>query len=119
VSEPGYERIISLEATPAEVWAALTEHEQLGAWFGGDLTLEPRPGGRVSLLGDDGERRHGTVEAIDPGRRLVFRWWEPGLATTASGTRVDLELVEVPDGGTRLTVREDTLRRARGTLARV
>lgn len=114
MGESGYERVVSLEATPDEVWAALTEHEQLGAWFGGDLTLEARPGGRVVLVGDDGERRHGTIEVIDPGRRLVFRWWEPGLATTASGTRVDLELAAGSAGGTDLTVREGTLRRAHG-----
>jgi len=114
-----YERVVNLDATPDEVWAALTEHDQLGAWFGGELTLEARSGGRVTLVGDDGERRHGTVELSDPAHRLVFRWWEPGPATTASGTRVDLVLAAEPSGGTRLTVREDALGHAREPLARV
>ncbi len=116
-SESSYERAVSLDAPPDEVWAALTEHDQLGAWFGGELSLEPRAGGRVVLVGNDGERRHGTVETAEPGRRLVFRWWETGSAPTASGTRVDLTLTEKSPGHTELTVREHALGAARALLA--
>ena len=99
------ERTVVLPAPPAEVWEAVAEPERLASWFGGHVELEARPGGRVVLTDDDGER-WGTVESFEPGRLLVLRLWErsPRLA----GTRVAFSL-DPDNGGTRLTVFESAI----------
>jgi uncharacterized protein YndB with AHSA1/START domain len=100
------ERTVLLPAPPGEVWAALTESDNLSRWFGGPVELEPRPGGRVTV--HEGHRiRRGLVEEIDPGRRLSFRWL-PDLGSIARRTRVEFVLQPKPEG-TLLTVTESPL----------
>ena len=98
------ERTVVLPAPPDDVWEAVAEPERLASWFGGHVELEGRPGGRVVLRDDDGER-WGTVESFEPGRLLVLRLWE--RSTRLSGTRVAFSL-DPDDGGTRLTVVESS-----------
>ena len=97
-----------LPASPEDVWPALTEAERLARWLGGRVELDARPGGRVVVADEDGER-WGTVEELRAGRTLVLRLWErsPGR----SGTRVEFTLDGVEDG-TRLTVVESRIRSA-------
>ena len=40
------EREVVLPASPAEVWPAVSQSEQISAWFGADAQLDLRPGGR-------------------------------------------------------------------------
>ena len=47
-------REIDLDATPADVWDALTRPELLEQWFEADVELDPRPGGAGCFLGPDG-----------------------------------------------------------------
>jgi uncharacterized protein YndB with AHSA1/START domain len=67
-------REVVLEATVADVWTALTDPEELSAWFGGDVTINPTVGGTAAFV-EDGVRRSAIVDAIDEGRRLALRWW--------------------------------------------
>ena len=53
------------------VWAHLTEPSQLPAWFGADSSIEPRQGGRVSLMG--GHIR-GVVTRWQPPTKLIYTW---------------------------------------------
>ena len=100
------ERSIVLPAPPDVVWEALLDEEQLASWFG-DLRLEPRFGGALTFIDDDGAERRGVVEHVDPGHRLAFRWWDGG-----AGSRVEL-FIDEADDGTRLTVVETGLDDAR------
>ena len=99
------ERTIVLPAAPDDVWPALAEADRLAGWLGGRVELDARPGGRVVVADEDGER-WGTVEEFQPGRALVLRLWErsPGL----SGTRLAFTLDGVEDG-TLLTVVESRI----------
>jgi uncharacterized protein YndB with AHSA1/START domain len=89
------EREIILETPPDEVWAALTEPEQLEQWFAPEVELVPETGGRAVFRWPNGEQREAVIEEVDPERRLVLRWLDDdGIVSieldgaTADGTRV-------------------------------
>lgn len=61
--------------SPERLWQAWTNPEELARWFAPEVELELRPGGRLRLgWPDQNDEAHGTVEIVDPPRRLVFRW---------------------------------------------
>jgi uncharacterized protein YndB with AHSA1/START domain len=101
------ERRIELAAPPAAVWEAVTDSRQLSAWFGADVDLELRAGGPARFRGHDGSHRHGLVEEVDEGRRLVFRWWPLGRAADGA-TRVEIT-IEPVGAGTVLAIVETPL----------
>jgi uncharacterized protein YndB with AHSA1/START domain len=104
------EREITVPAPPGEVWPALTRADELSAWFGADVALDARPGGRGVFRWPDGTERHAVVEEVEPGRRLSFRWLPfqrtgPGEVVAVPSTRVEITLDAVPEG-TRVRVVE-------------
>jgi uncharacterized protein YndB with AHSA1/START domain len=99
----------TLDAPPAEVWAALTEPSRLAAWFWPwqpRISFSPSEGAAYSI-----EAEHpasgalavdGRILAAEPEERLAFTWrWtdEPGPTT-----EVDIRLGELGDG-TQIVVR--------------
>jgi uncharacterized protein YndB with AHSA1/START domain len=94
------EREITIPATPAEVWPALTHADEVSVWFGADVELDVRPGGRAVFRWSDGAVRHAVVEEVEPEHRLSFRWLE-----AIPSTRVEITLDEVAEG-TRVRVVE-------------
>jgi uncharacterized protein YndB with AHSA1/START domain len=103
-------RSVTLPATREEVWLALTTPEELSAWLGEVIDLEPRAGGAVSVREPDGATRRGVVEVVEPGRSFVLRWRRLAGAgrslEVGDASRVVFELSDERDG-TRLTVREE------------
>src|SRR5215472_9327558 len=75
-------REVVLPVAPDELWPALTEGGRMGEWFGADVEVDLRPGGRMTFRWTDVTRR-GVVEAVEPNRRLAFR-----LDAVADGTRL-------------------------------
>jgi uncharacterized protein YndB with AHSA1/START domain len=101
------EREVILPAPPARVWTALTQADQLSAWFGTQATVDLRPGGELVFTwdgstGPSGIAR-GVVETIEPPIRFVFRWQSE--ADQAPMTRVEFTLEPHPEG-TRLRLVE-------------
>ena len=87
------------DATVEEVWAALTEPDQVRNWLA-EMTIEPRAGGKVTFTWDGGHGDHGVVRVFDPPR--VFEYtWEKG---TPSVVRFELS----PDGDGTLLVLDHT-----------
>jgi uncharacterized protein YndB with AHSA1/START domain len=99
-------REIVLPASQEEVWAALTQSEELSEWFGADVEIDPRPRGTVTARHRDGRTRRGTVLAASAPYRLVVVW-EPGT-DDAGGSRLEFTLESVAEG-TLLTVIEAPL----------
>lgn len=101
-------RELDLEASPAEVWAALTDPAWLAVWLADDVALELWPGGEARFQ-TGGERRTGWVEEVSPPRpesgsgigRLAF-WW---AADDEVASRVELSVIPA-EAGTRLRVVE-------------
>lgn len=102
------ERTVVLSAPPDMVWPYLLHSELVGTWFGGEVTMEPAVGGRLRWRCDE-RRFAGVVTAVQPCRRLSWRWWA-GEVTGLQRDRVDVTEVTISlaavNGGTRLTVVE-------------
>lgn len=110
VSDDVVTRAIALPASRDDVWRALTSPDELSAWLGEVLELEPRAGGAVVVREPDGTTRRGVVEAAEPGRALVLRWRRlsraGGSLEVGAATRVVFRLDDDP-AGTLLTVHEE------------
>jgi uncharacterized protein YndB with AHSA1/START domain len=90
-SAPWVERETLVEATPEEVWAALTDEDRLEEWMAPEVELDS------------------TVETIEEKERFAFTWSRPGegesfveftLEPLPAGTRVTV--VETPIGPTAI-----------------
>jgi uncharacterized protein YndB with AHSA1/START domain len=105
------EREVTIAAPVERVWALMTAGEHLGRWFadaGADVDL--RPGGALELRWKEHGTSRGRIEAVEPPRRLAFRWApfkDPGGVepTDGNSTLVEFTLSEEGDG-TRLRVVE-------------
>jgi uncharacterized protein YndB with AHSA1/START domain len=112
------EREIVLPAPREAVWEALTDGEQLSAWFGAEVHIEARPNGLAEFRWPGGEVRTAVVESVDPHRELVLRWTP--LRRTGGRTEVDRRservtfALEPAPGGTRLRVVESGVREMAG-----
>lgn len=64
------------------VWRFITDTALLPQWFGEDSLIEPRQGGRVSLMG--GHIR-GVVTQWQPPKKLIYTWnvFDAGAAADA------------------------------------
>ncbi len=76
---------ITINAPVFKVFAALTEPDQLAAWWGQDALVEADEGGRYETTLDIG-RIEGTITAIDGPQTLAFTWpFElEGISVTSS-----------------------------------
>ena len=77
------------------VWSAITEPDQLRAWFPSAVTIEPRVGGIITFTFDPHtDDSTGTVLEWEPPHRLAYSW---------EGDELHYELEAVDDGQCRLT----------------
>ncbi|MQA99679.1 MAG: hypothetical protein GEU78_05210 [Actinobacteria bacterium] len=104
------ERQILLPASPAEVWKALTDGDQVSEWFGAEVEMEPRRGGRVRFRFPDGSERGAVIETFETERLFVLRWLPfaqdaEGKTEGRPSTNVRFSL-KLSEGGTLLVVQE-------------
>ena len=97
---PWVERETLVEASPEEVWEALTDEDRLEEWMAPEVELDPFEGGEISVRDGD-DHRTGTVETMEESERFAFTWSRPGEGESF----VEFTL-EPAGGGTRLTVIE-------------
>jgi uncharacterized protein YndB with AHSA1/START domain len=102
-------RELSLSSPREKVWEALTDPAHLAAWFGGQVEIDPRPGGPVRFRSPGRAERRGLIEEVDAPHRLIFRWRELGEAGPGfvAGPATTVAFTLEPDGeGTRLVLTE-------------
>ena len=97
---PWVERETLVEASPEEVWEALTDEDRLEEWMAPDVELDPVEGGEIAVR-DGGDERSGTVETVEEGERFAFTWSRPGEGESF----VEFTIEALP-GGSRVTVVE-------------
>ena len=104
-NERQVERQRVLDASPEDVWHALTDESLLSEWLAADVEFDPEPGADLSLV-VAGEERRGCVLDVEEQRSLTFTWARAGeapsevrftLEPAVSGTRVTV--VERASGG--------------------
>src|ERR687888_83433 len=103
---PWVERETLVEATPEEVWEALTDEDRLEEWMAPEVDLDPVEGGEISVRDGDEERR-GTVETVEENERFAFTWSRPGEGESF----VEFTIEALP-GGSRVTVVETPMHSA-------
>jgi uncharacterized protein YndB with AHSA1/START domain len=95
------------DATPAELWSALTDPEQIQGWLAHVARLDLEPEGEVELQmdaeGTDVVR--GRIRAIEHERVLEFDWH----ASDAPASVVRLEIEPRDTGGTLLVLQHRAL----------
>lgn len=90
------ERELLVPGEPEEAWSAVVDPERLGSWLGGEVEMDPAPGGEFRIRFDRGEERTGFVELLDEEERRFAFWWHAGDDDVA--TRVEISLEETEDG---------------------
>jgi uncharacterized protein YndB with AHSA1/START domain len=82
-----------IEASPADVYAYLTDAPKWKRWQGVDATLDPRVGGVFSVLMANGLNARGEFVELVPDRRVVFTWGWIGSENLPPGsTTVEIDL---------------------------
>jgi uncharacterized protein YndB with AHSA1/START domain len=76
------------DATPDELWAALTDPDQLPGWLAHASRFELAVGGDVRLDFGDGDEVYGEIRELEPGRVLEYTW-------TFSGERESVVRFEI------------------------
>jgi uncharacterized protein YndB with AHSA1/START domain len=97
---PWVERETLVEASPEEVWEALTDEDRLEEWMAPDVELDPDEGGEIAVRDGD-DQRNGTVETMEENERFAFTWSRPGEGESF----VEFTIEALP-GGSRVTVVE-------------
>jgi uncharacterized protein YndB with AHSA1/START domain len=111
---PSVTLVRRIKASPARLWAAITDPAQMARWWGPDagptLSAEAdlRPGGRYSVVfrmlnGQEGNPT-GDYREIVPEQKLVFTWELPGEPDS-----LVTFLLRAVDGGTELTLTHEQL----------
>ncbi len=106
------EKTIALNATPERVWRAITEADEISAWFPESIQWDARVGGSGWFGWENHGRYAVTIEAFEPPRYMAWRWArESGkpLAETDT-TLVEWTLSARDGGGTTLHLRESGFR---------
>ena len=96
-------REIRIEATPATVFALLTDARRMTTWLAETVVADPTPGGAFRIAESGGMSIVGNYLELVPDRKVVFTWGgfaglEPGEST------VEITL-EADGDGTLLTLR--------------
>lgn len=110
------EEQVELHAPRARVWRALTNADELGAWFGVNLagaTIAPgaQVAGHITHPGYEHVMFEVTIEEMVPERRFAWRWHPNAVErdvdySAEPRTLVTFTLEDAPGGGTLLRVVE-------------
>ncbi len=106
------ERQVTLPTDLEGAWDLLTRADDLAAWLGAEVELDPTPGSHGAVVDHDGSTRRLVVDEVDHQRRLAWRWWADG---DEAPSRVEITLVP-SDRGTVVRVVEELLPQPTATL---
>ena len=95
---------VEIEATPDDVWQALTTDDGLAGWIGDGSTIGDNVGDEIDVHDVvTGQRKRGVLDEVSCGHRLGYTWWPETEPTRATRVAISLEPTPI---GTRVTVTE-------------
>src|SRR6267378_1098491 len=96
-------RDLTICAPVEAVWHYLSTEEGWAAWWGPGSSIKAVPGGPMQIVYPNGQTAEGTVQEVEPPRRIVFTWGfdRPDPVIPLEGSLVEITL-DATDGGTRL-----------------
>jgi uncharacterized protein YndB with AHSA1/START domain len=106
---PVIERSTELDLDLDQVWELISTAAGWASWLVDEADVNVAPGEEGSAC-DDERRRDVRIESIVERRQVTFSWWDRD--DPASASRVQLAIVELPNGGSRLDVSERFVGRA-------
>ncbi|MFV1991401.1 MAG: SRPBCC family protein, partial [Acidimicrobiales bacterium] len=104
------ENSVTLQVTPDEVFALITEPDRLRRWMAVSARIDLHAGGAYRFMMTPGHSAVGEIVEVVPGKLLSFTWnWDLAneQALQPAGT-VSIEIEPVADG-TRVTLRHEGL----------
>lgn len=105
------EREIVINAPVDRVWAALTEAQHIGTWFGQSAEIDLRPGGTLTITWEEYGTARTTIERVEPKRFFSWRWTPGEIKDSTPENTTLVEFSLAPEGtGTRLKVVESGFR---------
>ena len=103
---PAIERQLDFRASPERLWRALTEDDELSAWFGQGAHLDLRAGRTAGSSGTGMAASRSAWRSSSRCTRLAWRWGDVGKSVDDGSTLVEFRLEPLAAGGTRLHLRE-------------
>jgi uncharacterized protein YndB with AHSA1/START domain len=87
------DRTVVIQATPAVVFAFLTETPRWAAWWGAGSEIDARPGGKMKIVYPGGTEATGEVIEVSAPRRIAFTYgYASGKLIPPGGSRVTIDL---------------------------
>jgi uncharacterized protein (TIGR03086 family) len=97
-----FEKAVLVPLGPDETFALLTDPARLRRWQAVAARIDLRAGGEYRFTINPGHSAAGTVQEVEPGRRLRFTWgWEGDEALPPGASTVTITL-EPAEGGTEV-----------------
>jgi len=93
------ERVIEIAAPLEVVFSFFQDSQRFASWWGAGSTIQPKVGGAVHVVYPGGATAGGTIESIDPPRRIVCTWgYSASKSMPPGGTRLEITLEPVAAG---------------------
>jgi uncharacterized protein YndB with AHSA1/START domain len=86
-----------IAASPAAVYAYLTDAEKWRSWQGERAEITAEPGGIFSMVMGNGMNARGQFVSLEPDRLVSFTWgWvdQPGIPPGSTLVEIELESIE-------------------------
>lgn len=107
MSELRVEQLV--DAPPSTVYRYLTEPDRWAMWQGEQVWMDPRPGGRFSMVMGNGMKAEGEFVELVPNLRVVFTWgWVDHPDLPPGSTTVEIALIR-EQAGTRVVLTHRSL----------
>ena len=78
------EREISIQAPIATVWNVITQPEYISQWFGSQVDIDVRPGGKGTLIWGEGVEAPLEIVEVEKPHLFSFLWVAPDEETRAT-----------------------------------
>jgi uncharacterized protein YndB with AHSA1/START domain len=97
------ERTTDLDLGIEELWGLISTPEGWSSWLVDETDVVLVPGSN-GVATQDGAQRAVRIQTVEEGRGITFSWWDRDDPSSASF--VQLDIVELPSGRSRLHISE-------------